>query len=129
MDSRGIRGERRRKADAEATNTKNTAKTQLTQRKDKGCFAHTGDQTGPTQPHGEFRLGETYLPKGARAPRRGLVNLVHGTQTRALFNLEGQSHKRLVQLKEIQLNRGLVLGYNPTRYDSLEEGGSLDGGR
>jgi hypothetical protein len=25
MDSRGIRGERRRKADAEATNTKNTA--------------------------------------------------------------------------------------------------------
>ena len=65
---RGIRGEGRRKADAEATNTKNTAKTQLTQRKGKGCFAHTGDQTGPTQPHGEFGRGETYLPKGARAP-------------------------------------------------------------
>jgi hypothetical protein len=38
MDSRGIRGERRRKADAEATNTKNTAKTQLTQRIDKDAL-------------------------------------------------------------------------------------------
>ena len=84
----------------------------LTQQESKGYFAHTGDQTGPTQRHGEFRLGETYLPKGARAPRRGLVNLVHGTQTRALFNLEGQSHKRLVLLKENSLNKGLVLGYN-----------------
>ena len=28
-----------------------------------------------------------------------------------------------------KLNRGLVLGYNPTSYDRLEEGGSLDGGR
>ena len=35
----------------------------------------------------------------------------------------------LVQLKEIQLNRGLVLGYNPTSYDRLEEVGSLDRGR
>ena len=32
--------------------------------KDKGCFAHTGDQTGPTQPHGEFRRGETLSPEG-----------------------------------------------------------------
>jgi hypothetical protein len=39
--------------------------------------------------------------------------------------LEGQSHKRLVQLKEIQLNRGLVLGYSPTSYDRLEEGAPL----
>ena len=94
---RGIRGEGRRKADAEATNTKNTAKTQRIQRIDRGYFAHTGDQTGPTQPHREFRLGETYLPKGARAPRRGLVNLVHehkqgpcstwrGNLTRGLYN-------------------------------------------
>ena len=35
---RGIRGEGRRKADAEATNTKNTAKTQLTQRKIKDAL-------------------------------------------------------------------------------------------
>ena len=90
MDSRGIRGERRREADAEATNTKNTVKTQYTQRIDKGCFAHTGDQTGPTQPHGEFRRGETLSPEGGlELQGEALINLVHGHTNKGLVQLGG----------------------------------------
>ena len=67
-------------------NTKNTAKTQLTRRKGKGCFAHTGDQTGPTQPHGEFRRGEFLSPEGG-------IEL----HDEILIDLAHESHKGLVQ--------------------------------
>ena len=64
MDSRGIRGERRRKADAEATNTKNTAKTQLTQRIDKETLLTPVIK--PVQLNLTESLGKEkpYLPKG-----------------------------------------------------------------
>ena len=64
MDSRGIRGERRRKADAEATNTKNSAKTQLTQRIDKDTLLTPVIK--PVQLNLTESLGEEkpYLPKG-----------------------------------------------------------------
>ena len=35
-----------------------------TQQVDSGYFAHTGDLTGPTQPHGELGVENSYLPKG-----------------------------------------------------------------
>ena len=31
---------------------------------DRCYFAHTGDLTGPTQPHGELGEENSYLPKG-----------------------------------------------------------------
>ena len=31
---------------------------------DSGYFAHTGDLTGPTQPHSELGKENSYLPKG-----------------------------------------------------------------
>ena len=35
-----------------------------TQQDVKDSFAHTGDRTGPTQPHGELGEDNSYLPKG-----------------------------------------------------------------
>ena len=69
MDSRGIRGERRRKADAEATNTKNTANTHSHNKKIKDALLTPVIE--PVQLNLTESLGveKPYLPKGARAPR------------------------------------------------------------
>ena len=35
-----------------------------TQQEVRGSFAHTGDRTGPAQPHGELGMENSDLPKG-----------------------------------------------------------------
>ena len=50
--------------EAEAKNSKNTAYTHHTQQEVEDSFAHTGDQTGPTQPHGEFGARRNLSPEG-----------------------------------------------------------------
>ena len=73
-----------------------------TQQEVKGGFAHTGDRTGPTQPHGELGEENPYLHDGGiELQGEVLINLAHS-----------HTNKGLVHSKRGNLNRGLVLGYN-----------------
>ena len=72
MDSRGIRGERRRKADAEATNTKNTTNTHSHNKKIKDALLTPVIelvQLNLTESLGEEK---PYLPKGGSSSRMNL---------------------------------------------------------
>ena len=58
-----------------------------TQQEVKDSFAHTGDRTGPTQPHGEFRRGETLSPEGGlKLHDELLINLAHSHTNKGLVH-------------------------------------------
>ena len=72
-----------------------------TQQEVKDSFAHTGDRTGSTQPHREFRQGEFLSPEGGiELQGEALINLVHGSHTKDLYTHGGAISQGLVLLKE-----------------------------
>ena len=57
---------------------------------DSGSFAHTGDLTGPTQPHGELDKENPYLHDGGiELQDEILINLAHETHARDLYTQRG----------------------------------------
>ena len=58
-----------------------------TQQEVKDSFAHTGDRTGPTQPHGEFRRGEFLSPEGGiELHDEVLINRAHSHTNKGLVH-------------------------------------------
>ena len=74
-DSRGIGGgirEERGGKRGGSEELKEHGENSHTQQEVNDSFAHTGDRTGPTQPHGEFRRGETLSPEGGLELHAGI---------------------------------------------------------
>ena len=103
--------------------TRRTGETHAHEQVDSGRFAHTGDLTGPTQPHGELGKENPYLHDGGiELHGEILINLAHESHTRDLYTHGGAiSQEGLYYSKRIILNRGLSSWIQSPRGQTLEE--------